>query len=70
MNTYHIYTPCMSPTRNGSSVLERFEHGNAIKIRNGIMFDFYPGLSHVICLLCSLVGDAREYGKQCVLQNV
>ena len=34
----------MSPTLNGSSTLERFEHSNASEIRNGIMFDFYPGL--------------------------
>ena len=37
----------MSPALNGSSVLQRFEHSNAIKIRNGIMFDFYPGLPHM-----------------------
>ena len=37
----------MSPTPNGSSVLQRFECGNALEIRNGIMFDFYPGLPHM-----------------------
>ena len=41
MNTYHIYTACVSPALNGSSVLEHFERSNAIKICNGIMFDFY-----------------------------
>ena len=30
----------MSPTHNESSVLQRFEHSNAIEIRNRIMFDF------------------------------
>ena len=35
MNTYHIYTVHMSPTLNGSSMLERFEHSDAIGIRNG-----------------------------------
>ena len=45
MNTYHVYTACMSPTLNGSSTLERFY---ARKIRNGIMFDFYQGLPHII----------------------
>ena len=35
--TYHVYTECMSPTLNGSSVLECFERGNAIEIHNGIM---------------------------------
>ena len=37
----------MSPTLNGSTALQRFEHGNAVKVRNGIMFDFYLGLPHV-----------------------
>ena len=37
----------MSLTPNGSSVLQRFECSCALEIRNGIMFDFYPGLSHV-----------------------
>ena len=37
----------MSPTLNGSSVLQCFEHSNAIEIRNGIMFDFYPGLPQI-----------------------
>ena len=38
----------MSPTHNGSSALEHFESGNAIKIRNRIMFDFYLGLPHIL----------------------
>ena len=37
----------MSPTFNGRSALERFERSYAIEIRNGIMFDFYPGLPHI-----------------------
>ena len=37
----------MSPARNGSTALQRFERGNALEIRNGIMFDFYPGLPHM-----------------------
>ena len=41
----------MSPTLNRSSVLGCFEHGNAIKIRNRIMFDFYPGLPHLFLTL-------------------
>ena len=30
-----------------------FECGNAIELRNGMMFDFYPGLPHIAkaCLL-------------------
>ena len=38
----------MSPALNGSSALQRFERSDAIKIRNRIMFDFYPGLSHML----------------------
>jgi len=37
----------MSPALNGSSMLEHFERSNASEIRNGIMFDFYPGLPHM-----------------------
>ena len=47
INTCHIYTAHMSPVLNGSFALQRFERSNAIKICNGIMFDFYPGLPHV-----------------------
>ena len=28
-------------------MLKRFEHGKAVEIRNGIMFNFYPGLPHI-----------------------
>ena len=42
-----IYTASMSPTGNGSTVLPCFEHGNAIKMRNGILFYFQPGLPYV-----------------------
>ena len=39
----------VSPALNRSSTLERFERSNASEIRNGIMFDFYPGhrLPHI-----------------------
>ena len=37
----------MSPALNGNSMLERFERSTAIKIRNGIKFNFYPGLPHI-----------------------
>ena len=47
INTCHVYTVRMSPALNGSSTLEHFEHSNVSEIRNGIMFDFYPGLPHV-----------------------
>jgi len=37
----------MGPALNGSSALCCFEHSNANEIRNGITFDFYPGLPHM-----------------------
>ena len=47
INTGYVYTAHMSPALNGSSALQHFERSNAIEIRNGIMFDFYPGLPHI-----------------------
>ena len=47
MNTYHVYTVCMSPALNRSSALECYKRSNAIKICNRIMFDFYPGLPYM-----------------------
>ena len=40
----------MSPALNGNTVLQYFERGNAVEIHNGIMFDFYPGLSYIYML--------------------
>ena len=37
----------MSPALNGSTAIQHFERGNVVEIRNGIMFDFYPGLPHM-----------------------
>ena len=37
----------MSPTRNGSSAIRRFEGSDAIEIRDGITFDFYTELPHM-----------------------
>ena len=38
----------MSPALNGSTALQRFERSNASEIRNGMMFDFYPGLPEIV----------------------
>ena len=35
---------------SGSFALQRFKCGNAVKLRNGIMFHFYPGLPHMYVL--------------------
>ena len=37
----------MSPALNRSSEIRRFKHSDAIKIRDGITFDFYTGLPHI-----------------------
>ena len=39
-----VYEPCPS---HGSFALQRFKRGNTVELRNGIMFDFYPGLPHI-----------------------
>ena len=41
----------MSPVPNGSSAIRRLELSDAIKIRNGIIFDFYTGLPHMYVYL-------------------
>ena len=41
---------CMSPTRNGSTVLRSFEDVIAIEIRKRIMINFYPGHPQVYVL--------------------
>ena len=46
INTYHVYTVCMSPA------LECIKRGNMIEICNGIMFDFYLRLPHAYCDSC------------------
>ena len=50
-----LYTVCINCTLNGSFALQCFNGSNAIKIRSGIMFDFYPGLPHIhVCGSISL----------------
>ena len=46
-----IYAADMSPALKRSSVLQHFECGNVIEIRNEIMFDFYPGLPHCVYIV-------------------
>ena len=38
----------MSAALHGSSAIRRFEPSNAIEIRDGITFDFYTGLPHIV----------------------
>ena len=42
------YASRLSPALNGSSEIRHFERSGAIEIRDGIIFDFYTGLPHVL----------------------
>ena len=42
-----IYIARMSPTLSGSSALQHVKLGDALEIRNGIIFNFYSGLPHM-----------------------
>ena len=47
-----IYIVCISPTLSGSSALQSIKLGDALKIRNGMIFDFYSRLPHIhICVM-------------------
>ena len=50
MNTYHVYPVCMSLT-----ALEHYGRGNVMEIYNGIMFNFYLGLSPIIISIQLLI---------------
>ena len=41
------YTLCRSPALNGSSAIQHLKLSDAIKIRDGIIFNFYMGLPHL-----------------------
>ena len=42
-----IYEARMSPALNRSSVVWRFKHSNVTEIHDGMIFNFYMGLSHI-----------------------
>ena len=57
----------LSPALNRSSVIRRFEVSDAIEIRDGIAFDFYMGLPHMVTMAVTLL-TACMYGV--ALKNV
>ena len=65
-----IFVARMSPALNGSFALQRFECGNTVELRNGIMFDFYPGLPHrcgslyVLAILSSSIKPDPSHRSQ------
>ena len=44
---HSLAIPASKPPFNRISAIWRFKHSDAIEIRDGIIFDFYTGLSHV-----------------------
>ena len=58
-----IYEARMSPTLNGSSAIRRFERSVAIEIHDGITFDFYTGLAHLLLTVVTRVA-VRELTLQ------
>ena len=45
----------LSEYGNGRFALQHFEHGNTVELRNGIMFGFYPRLSHMYLYVCIVI---------------
>ena len=50
-----IYEVHMSAALNASSAIWHFERSNAIEIHNGITFDFYMGLPHMVIIIINKV---------------
>ena len=53
----HIYE---APALNVSLVIWCFKYGEAIEIYNGIIFDFYTGLSHINNFTLSIPTDNQS----------
>ena len=51
----------MSPALNGSSAIRCFEGSDAIEMRDGITFDFYTGLPHILWYSNLLHGSGQEH---------
>ena len=57
----YIFAVRMIPALNGSFVLQCFECGNPVELRNGIMIDFYSGLPHIILTFYLNSGELQLY---------
>ena len=55
----------MSPILNRRSVIQRFEGSNAIDICDGITFNFYMGLPHVLSPYCIQLGPFNAHSEYC-----
>ena len=58
----------MSSTLNRSSALQHFEHGNVVEIHNLIVFGFYLGLPHNMCVYLA-IGCAEEEERAYYLET-
>ena len=50
----------MSPAPSGSLVLQRIKLGDALKIHDGIIFDFYLGLPHIQLMTMGAIYEENE----------
>ena len=52
MDIWYVYKACYEPPPApiGSLALQRVKLGDALEIRDAIIFDFYPGLPHIVLL--------------------
>ena len=58
----------MNPALNGSSAIQHFEGSDGNKIRDGITFGFYTGLSHIHVLhVCTCTVDIKKHFTVVVL---
>ena len=71
----------MSPALNGSSVIRCFEYRGAIRICDGIIFDFYTGLPHILifkhyqplpslCMILKAIHTETGLGLACETTNL
>ena len=68
-------TSCRRKSNKGKRTRKRtrpicFKRGNAIEIHNGIMFDFYPGLPHLIQISTTLLARFPRYLKWSILREL
>ena len=71
----NVDASCRRKSNNGKRTRKRtrpihFECGNAIKIHNRIMFDFYPGLPHFIKISTTLLAWFPRYRKWSILREL
>ena len=61
----HLQSMC-EPTLNRNSAVQHFERSDSVEIHDGIIYDFYTGLSHVHSFIYASVAAAADYTQNCV----